>query len=150
MINSYNIHLLVNLSQIIVWDFWMVKIGQYFHESIWVLKLVFFFFNFFPKKKFLKALFRALLIWILWVFILGLHNWKMISSSFDVSFNFWLGVANVHRWVNIYKLNITIMIFKKITTISIWIFFFDFLWTYVECKYCCFWATIPCIRLVGK
>jgi len=80
----------------------------------------------FLKKMFLKASLRALLIWILWVLILGLHNWKMISLSFKISFNFWPRVANVHRWVNIYKLNITIMTSKKITTISIWFFFLIF------------------------
>lgn len=99
------------------------KLNNIFMNPYEFKSFVFKFIFFVQNICFWKLLLRALLIWI---FISRLHNWKMISLSFDVSFNFWPRVANVHRWVKIYKLNITIMTSKKITTISIWIFFLIF------------------------
>jgi hypothetical protein len=40
---------------------------------------------------FLKASHGILFMWTLWVFLLGLANDKMTSTSFDVSFDLGLG-----------------------------------------------------------
>jgi hypothetical protein len=51
-----------------------------------------FVFNFFvPKTYFLKVLDRALFLWILWVFLLGLPNFKMTSITLNTSFHINLG-----------------------------------------------------------
>jgi hypothetical protein len=44
-----------------------------------------------PKNIFLKVLDGALFIWTLWVFILGLQNQKMTSTTLNTSFHIDLG-----------------------------------------------------------
>jgi len=74
MINSYKIHFLVTLAKSYFGIFEWSKLNHIFmnpyeFKSLFKEKQ-----NVSQKKKFLKALLRALLIWILWVLILGLHN----------------------------------------------------------------------------
>ncbi len=44
-----------------------------------------------PKNMFLKFLDGALFLWTLWVFLLGLPNFKMISITLITSFHIDLG-----------------------------------------------------------
>jgi len=53
--------------------------------------------------------------------------------------------GKVCRWLNMYYLNIKIIIFLKVTTMSIWIILKNLVWTYKECIFCQYWTTIPCI-----
>jgi hypothetical protein len=78
-----------NLNHLIITDFWMIKIGPYFHKSLWVAICFFQFFC--PKRIFFKVLLGALFIWTLWVIFLGLSNWKMTSTFVNVSvdINLW-------------------------------------------------------------
>jgi len=44
-----------------------------------------------PKAYFLKVLNMALFLWTLWVFFLGLSNFKMASTTLNTSFHIDLG-----------------------------------------------------------
>jgi hypothetical protein len=63
---------------------------------------------------FLKTLHGALFIWILWIFLLGLPNFKRTSTTLNISFH-----IDLERFVNMYYSKIKILTFKKITTMSI-------------------------------
>jgi len=52
----------------------------------------------------------------------------------------------VCKWLNMYYSNTRILIFFKVTTMSVWIILKNLLWTYMECTFCHFLATIPCIH----
>ncbi len=69
-----------NINCLIVKDFWMVKLWPYFHKSIWVAIFVCF-------SNFLKVLDGALFLWTLWVFLLGLSNQKMTSTTLNTNFH---------------------------------------------------------------
>jgi hypothetical protein len=43
--------------------------------------------NFVPKAYFLEVLDGALFLWTLWVFLLGLTNQKMTSTTLNTSFH---------------------------------------------------------------
>jgi hypothetical protein len=51
------------------------------------MQFYFYFFSIslFQKHMFLKVSFGALFIWILWVVLLGLPNWKMTLGSINVN-----------------------------------------------------------------
>jgi hypothetical protein len=76
-----------NFNRLIIKDFWMVKIWQHFHKSIWVAILFCFSISFSQKHMFLKALHGALFILTLWGFVLGLQNFKMTSVTLNTSFH---------------------------------------------------------------
>ncbi len=46
--------------------------------------------------------------------------------------------GKVCRWLNVYHSNIRILIFYKVTTMSIWIILRNLVWAYNECIFCCF------------
>jgi hypothetical protein len=56
--------------------------------------------------------------------------------------------GKVCRWLNVYHSDIRILIFYKVTTMSIWIILKNLVWAYKECIFCCFWATVQCIHLI--
>jgi len=55
--------------------------------------------------------------------------------------------GKVCKWLNIYYSKIRIIIFKKVTTISIWINLKNLTWTYKECIFSRYWITVPYIHV---
>jgi hypothetical protein len=105
------------------------------------------FFNFFvPKKYFLKVLDGALFLWTLWVFLLGLPNLKNDINYIKYKFSHRFG--KVCRWLNMYYSNIIIILFFKVTTMSICIILNNLVWTYRECNFCHYLVIVPCIHLM--
>jgi hypothetical protein len=74
-----------------------------------------------------------------WIFLLWLSNLKMKLITLNTSFHIDLG-RFVCDWTNI------IQIFKKVTTMFIWIILKNLVWTYRECNFCQYWVTILCIH----
>jgi hypothetical protein len=78
------------------------------------------FFNFFvPKAYFFKVLDGALFLWTFWVFLLWLSNFKMTSTTLNISFHIDLGKF-VSDWTCIIQ-KIRIVALLKLTTLFIWI-----------------------------
>ncbi len=135
-----------NPNHLIDRDFWMVKFWPYFHKSIWIaifLLLLIFFQDFCPKKYCLKVFDGALFLWNLWVLFLGLSNFKNDISY--IKYKFSLKFGKVCRWLNVYYSKIRIIIFFKVTTMSIWIILNNFVWTCRECNFCQYWAIVTYI-----
>jgi hypothetical protein len=135
----------LNLNHLIARDFWMVKIWPYFS---WVHMNYNFLFKFFfqvfcPKKYCLKVLDGALFLWNLWVFFLGLSNFLNDISYIKYKFSHKFG--KVCRWLNMYYSKIRIIIFSKVTTMSIWFILNNFVWTCRECNFCQYWAIVTYI-----
>jgi hypothetical protein len=126
-------------------DFWMVKIWQYFHKSIWVANFGFFSISLF-WKMFLKVIDRLLFLKTLWVFLLGLPNLKNDISYIKYKFSHVFG--KVCRWLNMYYSKIKIITLKKLKTMSNWIILKNFVWTYRECNFCQYWDIQSCIHLI--
>ncbi len=75
--------------------------------------------------------------------------YKTSKSKIDFSYikyQFSHRFGKVCRWLNMYYSNIRILIFFKITTMSIWIILKNLICIYKECIFCRFWTTIPCIH----
>jgi hypothetical protein len=102
------------------------------------------FFNFFVPKSYVFESFR-------W----GINPMDFVHFPFktsklknDISYikykfshRFW----KVCRWLNMYYSKIRIITFFKVATMSIWIILKNLVWTYRECNFCWYWATIVCI-----
>jgi hypothetical protein len=63
-----------------------------------------------------------------------------------IKFQFSHRFEKVCRWLNMYYSNIRILIFSKITTMSIWITLYNLIWIYKECIFYHYWAIILCIH----
>ncbi len=65
---------------------------------------------------------------------------KLKNDISYIKYHFSHRLEKVCRWLNMYYSN-TRIIFKKITTISIWIIFKKNVWTYKECNFYQYWDT---------
>jgi hypothetical protein len=74
------------------------------------------------------------------------RNSKLKNDISYIKYKFSHRSGKVCRWLNMYYSNIRIIIFKKLTTMSIWIILKNLVWTYKECTFCHYWATILCIH----
>ncbi len=54
--------------------------------------------------------------------------------------------GKVCKWLSTYYSKIKIIIFLKITTMSIWIILKNLVWTYRECNFCHYWTIVSCIH----
>jgi hypothetical protein len=136
-----------NLNHLIARDFWMVKIWPYFHKSIWIAIL--FVFQFFCPKTIFFENFRWGIIFIDFVGFL-FRTSKLKNDLSYIKYKFSHRFGKVCRGLNMYYSNVIIIIFFKITTMSIWIILHNFVWTCRECKNYWKWATGLCIYPQGE
>ncbi len=54
--------------------------------------------------------------------------------------------GKVCRWLNMYYSNIKIITFFKVTSVSFLIISKKIVWSYRECNFCQYWATLSCIH----
>ncbi len=132
-----------NLNNLIIRDFWLVKIWPYFHKSIWVAILIFF--QFFCSKIFLKKSFTWVIIHLNFVGFL-FRTFKFKNDVNYIKYKFSHRFGKVCRWLNMYYSNIKIIIILKVTTMSIWIILNNLVLTYKECNLCQYWNTQSCIH----
>jgi hypothetical protein len=121
-----------NLNCLIIRDFWMVKIWPYFHKSIRVI--IFFLFQIFcPKSIFFER--------FTWVSIhmdfvgFPFRTSKLKNDINYIKYKYSHRFGKVCRSLNMYHSKIIIIIFFKVTTMSIWIILKNLVWTYKECKF---------------
>ncbi len=70
---------------------------------------------------------------------------KLKNDIRYIKYKFSHRFEKVWRWLNIYYSNIKIVIFFKVITMSIWIILKNLVWTFRECNFNWYWATIACI-----
>jgi hypothetical protein len=131
-----------NLNYLIARDFWMVKIWPYFHKFIWVA--IFVYFSIFLSQK---HFFENFIWGIIFMNFVGFSfkTFKFKNDTNYIKYKFSHRFGKVCRWLNLYYSNINIIIFFKLTTMSIWIILTNLIWTYKECSFCRYWTTIACI-----
>jgi hypothetical protein len=135
---------LEKINHLTIRDFWMVKIWPYFHKSIWVEIFILFFNCFCPKSIILENFRWNIIAMDLVGFLLGCSNKKNDINYNKYNFSHIFG--KVYRWLNIYYLNIKIIIFKKLTTMSIWIILKNIVWIFRKCSFSRYWTIVPCIH----
>ncbi len=122
----------------------MVKIWPYFHKSIWVI--IFICFSIFLSQKHIFESFKWGIIFMDFVgFPFRTSKFKNDISYIKYKFSHRFG--KVCRWLNMYYSNIRIIIFFKVTTMSIWIILKNLVCTCKECNFYQYWATLTCIYL---
>jgi hypothetical protein len=91
------------------------------------------FFNFFVPKTYVFESFTWVIIHMDFVgFFLKTFKFKNDINYINYKFSHKFG--KVCQWLNMYYLNILILIFFKVTIMSIWIILNNLAWTYKECK----------------
>ncbi len=122
--------------------FWMVKIWPYFYKSIWVAIFICFF-----KKNVSKAYGFENFRWgITFMDFVGFlfRTCKFKNNINYIKYTFSHRFGKVCRGLNIYYSNIRIIIFFKVTTMSIWIISKNLVWI-CECKNYWKWVIWLCI-----
>jgi len=99
------------------------------------------FFNFFGPKKCVFESFRWGIILLNFVGF-PFKTFKFKNDINYIKYKFLHRFAKVRKWLNMYYSKIKIIILKKITTMSIWIILKNLVWTYRECNFCHYWATV--------
>jgi len=121
-----------NFNHLITREFWIVKIWPSFHKSIWVA-ILFVFQKNCPKIIFFES-FRWGIIFMDFVgFPLKTSKFKIDISYIEYKFSHRFG--KVYRWLNMYYSKIIVILFFKITMMSIWIILKNLVWIYKECNF---------------
>ncbi len=122
----------------------MVKIWPYFHKSIWVAIFVYFLISL-SQNIFCES-FRWGIIFLEFVGF-PFKTSKLKNDINYIKYKFSPIFGKVCRWLNMYHSKVIIIIFKKVTTMSIWIILKNLVWIYKKCNFYCYWTTILCIDL---
>jgi len=113
----------------------MVKIWPYFH-SPFELQFLFVF-----KKNCPKNIFFEIFRWGIILLDFMSFSFRTCKSKNDISYikyQFSHRFGKVYRWLNMYYSNTKILIFLKITIMSMWIISKNLVWTYRECIFATF------------
>jgi hypothetical protein len=137
-----------NLNHLITRDFWMVKIWPYFYKSIWVA-ILFYFQIFCPKNIYFEKFYMGIIF--IYFVSFPFRTFKFKNDIKYIKYKFSHRFGKVCRGLNVYYSNIRIIIFFKVTTMSIWnIILKNLVCICKECKNYWKWAIWLCIYHVVR
>jgi hypothetical protein len=115
--------------------------------SSYEVQFFYFFFNFLVPKTYVFESFT----WV--IILLDFVGFPFRTSKFKndinyIKYKFSHRFGKVCMWLKMYYSKIRIIIFKNLTTMSIWIILKNIVLTYRECNFCWYWDIWLCIHSI--